>query len=324
MKLDRALILHARMADISLFLKDNHPSEIKTEGSCMCLIAYPYVYTKNGYCGFVDYHTNKTGNSIDLLKTYLGYSFQDAVVKLSKYPAVSLPLTPIPPEKIKQQNSNNCSASGLIERADSSVPYVKDGSPVLLNLPREPNPRFQIPLAAPPPYSRAYAYLRKRGIPGTKINELIQKRLLYQDATPYGNIVFVSRVKDFCELHGTLSYTTKSFHGLQKLYPDTFWSYRNCDEAVNIAYICECALDAISLAVIHDMEGIVESAAYIGIGGVSNQRTIDRICSCQSVCTVLAVDNDEAGRICLDRNKHLAAIQPLYKDWNEQLMCLVG
>ena len=68
---------------------------------------------------------------------------------------------------------------------------------------------------------------------------------------------------------------------------------------------------------IHQQEGKNIPAAYVSIGGVANQRTIDRLKRKHGV--VLAVDNDPAGEECRKRNPDLPAVIPDRKDWNEDL-----
>ena len=90
------------------------------------------------------------------------------------------------------------------------------------------------------------------------------------------------------------------------------------NEPLQIVYICESSIDAVSLYLLQKQGGLEEPAAYVSIGGVANQQTIDRIS--HSVRAVLAVDNDEAGQKCRDRNANLEAILPVRKDWNEDLV----
>ena len=79
-QLNQQLIRQARVADLSQFLLDQFPDAVKVSGSSIWLKDRTYVCTKKGYCGYVDYHTNETGNSIDFLVTYLNFTFRDAVL----------------------------------------------------------------------------------------------------------------------------------------------------------------------------------------------------------------------------------------------------
>ena len=187
------------------------------------------------------------------------------------------------------------------------------------DLPAEPNDAektFTLPDLAPPPYYRVYAYLTMRGIPEKLISRMIREGILYQDA-PYGNAVFVSSEKDYCEIRGTGS---KPFHGCRKKRPDRFWCISNSHIPVDHAYICEAAIDAVSLLLLHERQGIKQPAVYISIGGVANQKTIDHIK--RRIPTTLAVDNDVAGDACRNRNKDLPFLIPEHKDWNDDLRAL--
>lgn len=180
-----------------------------------------------------------------------------------------------------------------------------------LNVPAEKKP-FSLPQRSGPPFRRITEYLTRRGIPEDLVKYLIQKRLLYQDL--YGNAVFVDPNESYCEIRGTG--TGNHFHGCRKKASDRFW-YILTNPKPEAVYICEAAIDALSLMLIHQQEGKNIPAAYVSIGGVANQRTIDRLKRKHGV--VLAVDNDPAGEECRKRNPDLPAVIPDRKDWNEDL-----
>lgn len=171
---------------------------------------------------------------------------------------------------------------------------------------------FTFPLIATPPFRKVTAYLMGRGIPEEMIRYLIQERLLYQDE-PYGNAVFITPEKDYCEIRGTGS---KSFHGCRKKASDRFW-YFLTDPKPEKAYVCEAAIDAVSLMLIHRNQGQIAPSAYVSIGGVANQQAIDRLK--RKISVVLAVDNDPAGDECRKRNLDLPVLIPTEKDWNDDL-----
>ena len=141
---------------------------------------------------------------------------------------------------------------------------------------------------------------------------LIQEDLLYQDLR--GNAVFADPDESYCEIRGTES--GNHFHGCRKRAVDRFW-YFLTNPKPEVVYICEAAIDALSLMLIHRKEGKNAPAAYVSIGGVANQRTIDRLK--RKPEAVLAVDNDRAGEECRKRNPDLPALIPVGKDWNEDL-----
>ena len=115
-------------------------------------------------------------------------------------------------------------------------------------------------------------------------------------------------------------YHKSSFHGCRRSRPDRFWYLTNgldSQAKASSVYVCEAAIDAISLYLIHQQHGINAPAAYVSIGGAGNQQAINRLKKHNGV--IIATDHDEAGDACRDRNPELATIVPVYKDWNEDL-----
>ena len=170
---------------------------------------------------------------------------------------------------------------------------------------------FMIPAPDSGTYRCLFAYLLNRGITKETIQMLIHERLLYQ-AEEYGhkNIIFLNREKDWVERHGTISYG-KSWHGVAEgSRTNGFWSF-----GTGRPYICEAAIDAISLYEIHRITG-KEPGMYVSIGGVGKQAAIDRL---KDQNPVLAVDNDPAGDACRKKNPDLFFLIPVNKDWNEDL-----
>ena len=277
----------ARVRSLWDYLSRFHPEEFRPVGTDMlCARAKDSIYIKRGFPGFNDFSSGKHGNSVDFLTAYLGYGFVDAVTALN----------------------------------GSRVPVCKTGSPPQ----GSPDARMgssrkiRIPEAAPRPYRRVYAYLMRRGIPADTIRGLESSGLLYQD-TPHGNAVFISRSRDYCEIRGTLTYADRPFHGCRRSAPDHFWHTASSNEKPQVAFICEGAIDAISLLLLHRKAGITAPAAYVSIGGVSNQQAIERI-KCIFPAPILAADNDPAGWKCRERNPDLRYIVPVRKDWNEDLL----
>ena len=83
------------------------------------------------------------------------------------------------------------------------------------------------------------------------------------------------------------------------------------------AYVCEAAIDAISL-----YELLKEPAYYISIAGsTGKQPAIDRLKQQEFLDDIiLAVDSDDAGQKTRDNNPDLKSIIPGRKDWNEDLV----
>lgn len=241
------------------------------------------IYIRKGFASYTDFSKgNEHGNPIDFLVRHLGYSFVDAVLSLTEGMAVAEP----------------AEMPAALPPAGRSI---------------------RLPERAAPPYQRVYAYLLGRGIPSSVIRFLFQRGLLYQERD-HGNAVFINPERDYCEIRGTYTYAQKPFHGCRKTKPDRFWYILSHGKKPVTAYLCESAIDAISLFILHHREGLQDPAVYISIGGVSNQRTIDRVK--KRMPAVLSVDNDNAGKLCRERNPDIPSLVPARKDWNEDLQAI--
>lgn len=182
--------------------------------------------------------------------------------------------------------------------------------------PREPPTRTVVFPEKAGDDRKVRSYLGGRGFTKDVLDQLIESNLLYQDIRQ--NAVFCNADKDFFELRGTWS--GKTFHQCRKARSDCYWCFAP-NGPPQQAYVCEGAIDAVSLYLIHLRKGDADKAnAYCGIAGVANQRTIERIS--RWIPTVIAVDNDEAGEQCRLRNSGLPALIPYSKDWNEDLIAM--
>lgn len=281
MTVSREQITTARKADLYAFLRARHSNLFVLTPRNLFLKENQSLVIHTGYSSYKDYTTKETGNGIDFLTGYLGYSFQDAVIALAGSSSSI--------NQIEPQNSLSTVSSETI----------------------------MLPEAAPFPHSRMYAFLSARKIPGAMIDALSAEKLIYQEAKR-NNVVFVNKERDYCELRGTYTFAEKPFHGCRKTRPDRFWYFTGGKEKPRVAYVTEAAIDAISLYLIQKINGMdTLHAVYISIGGVANDATINRIS--RGIRTVLAVDNDPAGEFCRNRHSDLEAIIPVHKDWNEDL-----
>lgn len=289
-------IRSARAAPLYDYVMARHGGRFRKTGSCLYLADRDGVYIRDGFPGYNDFSTGSHGNPIDFLVSYLGYGFVDAVVSLNSFRPQGSPGMAggaAPPEE--RWNGRG----GAAGHADSRS-------------------RIVLPEAAPMPFLEMRAYLGRRGIPPWLIDWLERTGLAYQDRV-HNNIVFVNREKDYCELRGTLPHAGKPFHGCRKTGPDRFWyMYRNT-RRLDRAYVCEAAIDAISLYLIHSKTGDADSSLYVSIGGAFNQKAIRRVNG--FLPATLAVDNDRAGEECRKRNPDLPYIIPVNKDWNDDLLC---
>lgn len=271
----------ARKVDLYEFLMRNHAGQFKREGQSIRLVDNGSLSIRRGYSGYMDFATEEKGNSVDFLTKYMGYELDQAVFALL--------------------GGGDC---------DNNVFQIQNDLDTEKKLP----PVFPAP--ADGRYRQLFAFLSGRGIPISTIQSLIDQKLLYQSKDK-NNAVFINRERDWAEIRGTYTLGRKQFHGVvANCRTDGFWWFRS-GKAANIAYVCEAAIDAISLYILHRQHGKTEAAYYISIGGVAKQPAIDRIK--RQITTILAVDNDVAGQICRERNGELDSIIPVEKDWNEDL-----
>ena len=268
----------ARHAALYDFLVKRHDPDFKHEGDSVRPKNNHSISIRRGYNGYKDFSTGETGNSIDFLIQHMGYGFTAAVQALTEG-CIAAPSTAV------HQNA--------IEHAPPEFPVRVNGK-----------------------FKNLFAYLTGRGISTQTIQALVSMNIIYQEQNR-NNIVFINYEQDFAELRGTYTYG-KPFHGVvQNCRHDGFWWFRTSKDA-RTAFICESAIDAISLYELHKTQKNQKGAYYISIAGVAKQAAIDRVKNSRFT-PVLAVDNDDAGQKCRDRNSDLTYILPANKDWNEDL-----
>ena len=141
MYVDESAINLAREANLFEFLRRTHSNYFDTTPLNLYLRGNnSLVIHKNNY-GYIDYATQETGNGIDFLMRYLGYSFQEAVIALTK--------------GMSQQKTQGISHS---QGPDGDEPRI-----------------IHLPEPAPLPHSRMYAFLLKRRISKNLIDMLVSK-----------------------------------------------------------------------------------------------------------------------------------------------------
>ena len=271
----------ARKTDLHEYLLRYHADSFKIDGVSIHPRDNGSLSIKRGYSGYMDFATGDKGNSVDFLVKYMNYELDQAVFSL-------------------------CGES-------ATVPTVqKTEAPKIENLP----PVFPDPVQGR--YKNLYAYLLKRGISQETIQMLIDQKILYQEAD-HNNMVFANKERDWGELRGTYDQGEKSFHGVvANCRHDGFWWFQIGEGKAEKVFICEAAIDAISLYEIHRKDNLTGNHVYVSIGGVMKQPAIDRL---KKKChLIMAVDNDEAGSECRKRNAELESIIPNHKDWNEDLL----
>lgn len=299
----KAQIQAARKADLYHFLLRHHPNDVLREGESIRLCCDHSVSIKEGYCGYTDFATGETGNAIDCLVHYFNYTLPDAVNALLAYAGDAEAGTAAPAQDTRADAGTQASGKG--QRNPFVLPEATDGT------------------------SRELSnYLSgNRGISAFVVSDLFCEKVVYQERT-HNNVVFVNPERNFAEIRGTNP--NKPFH--QVMYDDdpaAFWWFKKdgLDSDAEVAYICESAIDAISLYCMHRIYHNKVNGLYCSIAGVANQKRIDRIkagMGAAGLPVILAVDNDDAGEQCRQRNPDCGYAIPHLKDWNEDLLEIIN
>lgn len=290
----------ARKADLYDFLMRYHAADVKREGNSLRLRANHSISVKQGYAGYTDFAAGTSGNGIDLLTEYFNYSVVDAILALADTTPVSAVST-----------------------------HQPDTSPQ--------KPVFALPKPVQGQYRHLFAYLNQvRQIPVCIIQKLIGERMMYQEEE-HNNIVFVSAARDFAEIRGTNS--DIQFRGVVSgSNRNGFWWFKteNPHSSAVDVYICESAIDAMSLFAIHQFDYALHKDSaypnpnnlYVSIAGVANLHKCLYIRQHMKNDhrVFLCFDNDEAGQ------KHARQLiteypfqflqcspAPECKDWNDEL-----
>lgn len=309
----------ARKANLYEYLLEAHPDDFLIEGDSIRPKNNHSISIKRGYSGYKDFATEEKGNSVDFLCRHMHYPLISAVFALC----------------------------GDNVETVTEEPRIQPDTEALRKWIEHAEPAFPEPTSGP--YRQLYAYLMSRGISKETIDTLIEYELIYQDA--HNNIVFMNEDKDWGERRGTNTYADArciyrrdcesfnedehqwcthmevcekykkdAFRGMiANSRRDGFWSLQVCAAAPEKVYVCEAAIDAISLYELHRLDGVQEKALYVSIGGTAKQPAIERLKQ-EYACVILAVDNDGAGEACRNRNPDLKYIIPKGKDWNDDLL----
>ena len=306
----------ALKTNLSTWLLRHHPGEVKKVSTSIVLIADPHISVPYGEAhGYINFKTGETGNSINYLMRFLGYSYPDAVRALLDAG-----------EPVWNPSEG--------ERVDEALASE-------MALP-EPNRNGQ---------PHAYAYLKSRGLSPDVIKRLVSEKLLYEDAVHF-NLVFTTPARDYAEIRGTASYAERRckkcrecadyecsqhdickkletcerfkkdvFHQTFRKNRSGYWYFLPAgrETPVRYVFVCEAAIDAVSLYELHRLYGKILPAAYVSIGGAANQKAIDALTEKFGSRVYIATDRDAAGEEVRSRNPELLTIRPSGKDWNDDL-----
>ena len=316
----------ARRVCLYDFLLAQHPGDVEREGDSLRLRCDHSVSIKTGYAGYTDFSDDSTGNAIECLTNYLGYEFQDAVAALCLFDGMTTDEISRPEPSSPPQDAAGATQTPKPRETPRNAP----------ERPQEPPQAPQRVFIPPEPlqgqYRLLYAYLtQQRGIPPAMVQQLVDWGLLYQ-AQEHNNAIFIDPARTFAEYRGTNSFVP--FHRVDFSDPAAFWWFKahGPESIATVAFICEGAIDAISLYLLQLNPppgsnlaplAVTTNGLYCSIGGVANQQRIDCIRAGMAAAgcrTVIAVDNDEAGEKCRQRNPDCWHLVPRLKDWNADLL----
>jgi hypothetical protein len=178
---------------------------------------------------------------------------------------------------------------------------------------------FRLPLRCPTS-DNAVKYLQSRGIEVNLISPLVERGDIYESVD--GCAVFVGRDGDVVARYAAKRSIAGSFKG-EAPGSDKCFSFRVGDAHSGVIAVTESAIDALS---VYQITG----NSALSLGGTSPLALEYALTHTQQIsCVLLALDNDEAGRIGCDRIEHLlrdrfsaASVERLLppdgcKDWNE-------
>ena len=279
-------IAKAKNVDLVKYLTNTHPELIRYDEK-----SKRYLHSEHDSCvisniGFYRFSTHDRGDQIQFLENYCNLNFQNAVRALAQYAG---------------ENVTEC------------IPHTDK---------TESERSFGAPEACEGIYKHVWSYLvLKRGLPKNVVEKLFENGTLYQ-AKEYNNCVFLSDICNYAELVGT---TDNKFKQIQKgSAPDGFWCVGNKDS--DTVYLCESAIDAISLMLLQEKYNPQENACYASMGGLKDS-AVEHLKKLYPTVAI-AVDNDTAGKEFREKHTELFSLIPpcvvrtngqLTKDWNDVL-----
>lgn len=290
MRVGKSQIEKAKTVNLIEYLIKYHDDLIDEDKNCRNRFVHPVHDSLVILPGGFVQHSNRDnrGDQIQYLMNYCNLSFQDAVLELCEH-------ADEPDIQIEK---------GAYDYSDDRVRNFK-----------EPNRLNE-------PYARVWAYLtKKRKFPAERVEDLFERNLLYQDAD-YGNAVFLSADCDYAEIVGTSD--IKFRRTAKDSDPDGYWIYDDYNS--DTVYVCESAIDAVSLMLLMEEYNPSVKAAYASISGLKD-KAIERLKK-KYKTVILAVDNDDKADVFKEKHKDLKKIQPakmmvgklsLVKDWNDML-----
>ena len=185
---------------------------------------------------------------------------------------------------------------------------------------------FQLPERACPPFRNLFGFLQLHHIPFEMIKALIRQNLLYQEAKT-NRAVFVSTDNTYCECMKTISYSRFSSTQVMRKAPDAHWTLSVGEDEPKQLYLCENALEAVSLMLLQCDADPEVTAIYWSMGNASTYaaaepllRAAEMTSRDQGLSTVLAMRKSLQNAIRGYGWNRLRTICPQNQSWNEDLM----
>ena len=277
----------AKAVNLIEYLQKVHPNAFVVDGKKTVRLKshHSVVVVKDGY---FRNPSNRHHDTIDFVMTYEHMDCKDAVRKLSKF---------------YDDNTSADLISGSADRPRESKAEKKE---------------FELPFASEeePDKEQMCQYLLSRGI---ELNPELEKYIYPTRHDDYVNIVFQSIDCNYAEIRGASNPVPPMRPFKSKAKGSDHDGYFIIGKVVNpdTIFVCEAAIDAISLMILY--AGGEPGCAYASIGGAGCTAAIQRISrTYPDAKIIIAFDNDKAGHDAADKLPYEKQF-PVYKDWNEDL-----
>lgn len=274
------------------FLMDRYPGELRriTPGKRIGIRSNHSVVITAGIKGYIDWGTSEGGNAIAFLMNNLNMVSYDMAVK---------------------------ELSDWAKDHPHGVDFIYS-TDIPSDSPTRSGAHAPFPETDPNHTDTAKQYLMSRGISEELVDGLVASKLVFQTAEgAHANVMFKPHHGKFCEVRGCVP--GKKYHRSYGEKTGAYWAFQlgQPNTTPKRAYICEGAIDAISLA---DFRNDLGPALFVAIGGVSNRTAVDTLVKAYpDTEIIIATDNDEAGHLFAEHFKQYKRITPIRKDWNEDL-----
>ena len=304
----------AAQVDIRNYLTDVHPDQIKSEGD-----DYSRFLGKRSVSlsakGFFDNSNKECGNSIDFLKTYLGFDLVAAILELHDY-------------AIKHhKNDTSAKTPGVAEADSADNSNVGDDKP-LVDAPSqesdETSAQYRLPAISlePERVGLARHYLESRGIQvDTELLDSVHAAQYADDETPL--VLFKSRETDYSTVKiAAEAGSAYNYNDIPLPMSDADGYFIVGSMSPRVIYICESILAALSLREMRRNSNKSTDAAYASIGSEKNWAAIKRLMKTHPEARIIsALDNDEPGfRAALKAPYDYIKPEANYMNWHQQLL----